>query len=145
MNGFEMLEIDKQAIVDNGLFSTKCILYAPDGKVQGRGSTLPEDDPDYDKDDKLGCFAPFIGIDISTDTGLGIFADRAEVTINISSVTIGIIDEKWLIDVYFPSVKMWKKFKCEHVAIDRMLGLYLIKPSIAKDIPDITSLRTGKF
>ncbi len=145
MNGFEMLENDKQAIVDNGLFSTKCILYSPDGKVQGRGSTLPEDDPDYDKDDKVGCFAPFIGIDISTDTGLGIFADRAEVTINISSVTIGIIDEKWLIDVYFPSVKMWKKFKCEHVAIDRMLGLYLIKPSIAKDIPDITSLRTGKF
>lgn len=145
MNGFEMLENDKQAIVDNGLFSTKCILYSPDGKVQGRGSTLPEDDPDYDKDDKLGCFAPFIGIDISTDTGLGIFADRAEVTINISSVTIGIIDEKWLIDVYFPSVKTWKKFKCEHVAIDRMLGLYLIKPSIAKDIPDITSLRTGKF
>ncbi len=145
MNGFEMLENDKQAIVDNGLFSTKCILYSPDGKVQGRGSTLPEDDPDYDKDDKVGCFAPFIGIDISTDTGLGIFADRAEVTINISSVTIGIIDEKWLIDVYFPSVKTWKKFKCEHVAIDRMLGLYLIKPSIAKDIPDITSLRTGKF
>ena len=145
MNGFEMLEIDKQAIVDNGLFSTKCILYSPDGKVQGRGSTLPEDDPDYDKDDRVGCFAPFIGIDISTDTGLGIFADRAEVTINISSVTIGIIDEKWLIDVYFPSVKTWKKFKCEHVAIDRMLGLYLIKPSIAKDIPDITSLRTGKF
>ena len=145
MNGFEMLENDKQAIVDNGLFSTKCILYSPDGKVQGRGSTLPEDDPDYDKDDKVGCFAPFIGIDISTDTGLGIFADSAEVTINISSVTIGIIDEKWLIDVYFPSVKTWKKFKCEHVAIDRMLGLYLIKPSIAKDIPDITSLRTGKF
>lgn len=145
MNGFEMLENDKQAIVDNGLFSTKCILYSPDGKVQGRGSTLPEDDPDYDKDDKVGCFAPFIGIDISTDTGLGIFADRAEVTINISSVAIGIIDEKWLIDVYFPSVKTWKKFKCEHVAIDRMLGLYLIKPSIAKDIPDITSLRTGKF
>lgn len=145
MNGFEMLENDKQAIVDNGLFSTKCILYSPDGKVQGRGSTLPEDDPDYDKDDRVGCFAPFIGIDISTDTGLGIFADRAEVTINISSVTIGIIDEKWLIDVYFPSVKTWKKFKCEHVAIDRMLGLYLIKPSIAKDIPDITSLRTGKF
>lgn len=145
MNGFEMLEIDKQTIVDNGLFSTKCILYSPDGKIQGRGSTLSENDPDYDKDDKLGCFAPFIGIDISTDTGLGIFADRAEITINMTSVKIGVVDKDWLIDIYFPSIKEWKKFKCEHVAIDRMLGIYLIKPTIAKDIPDITSLRTGKF
>ena len=145
MNGFEMLEIDKQTIVDNGLFSTKCILYSPDGKIQGRGSTLSENDPDYDKDDKLGCFAPFIGIDISTDTGLGIFADRVEVTINMTSVKIGVVDKDWLIDIYFPSIKEWKKFKCEHVAIDRMLGIYLIKPTIAKDIPDITSLRTGKF
>ena len=145
MNGFEMLEIDKQAVIDNGLFSTKCILYSPDGKVQGRGSTLPEDDPDYNKDDKLGCFAPFIGIDISTDTGLGIFADSAEVTINLSSVNIGVINKDWLIDIYFPSIKEWKKFKCEHVAIDRLIGVYLIKPTIAKDIPDITSLRTGNF
>lgn len=145
MNGFEMLEIDKQAVIDNGLFSTKCILYSPDGKVQGRGSALSEDDPDYNKDDKLGCFAPFIGIDISTDTGLGIFADRAEVTINLTSVKIGVVDKDWLIDIYFPSIKEWKKFKCEHVAIDRMLGIYLIKPTIAKDIPDITSLRTGRF
>ena len=145
MNGFEMLEIDKQTIVDNGLFSTKCILYSPDGKIQGRGSTLSENDPDYDKDDKLGCFAPFIGVDISTDTGLGIFADSAEVTINLTSVKIGVVDKDWLIDIYFPSIKDWKKFKCEHVAIDRMLGIYLIKPTIAKDIPDITSLRTGRF
>lgn len=145
MNGFEMLEIDKQTIVDNGLFSTKCILYSPDGKIQGRGSTLSENDPDYDKDDKLGCFAPFIGVDISTDTGLGIFADSAEVTINLTSVKIGVVDKDWLIDIYFPSIKEWKKFKCEHVAIDRMLGIYLIKPTIAKDIPDITSLRTGRF
>lgn len=145
MNGFEMLEIDKQAVIDNGLFSTKCILYSPDGKVQGRGSTLSKDDPDFNKDDKLNCFAPFIGIDISTDTGLGIFADRAEVTINISSVNIGVIAENWLIDIYFPSIKKWKKFKCEHIAIDRMLGLYLIKPSIAKEIPDISALRNGRF
>lgn len=145
MNGFEMLEIDKQAVIDNGLFSTKCILYSPDGKVQGRGSTLSEDDPDFNKDDKLNCFAPFIGIDISTDTGLGIFADRAEITINLSSVKIGVIKEDWLIDMYFHSIRKWKKFKCEHIAIDRMLGLYLIKPSIAKEIPDISALRNGRF
>ncbi len=140
-----MLENDKQVIIDNGLFSTKCILYNSHGEVQGRGSTLSEDDPDFNKDDKLNCFAPFIGIDINTDTGLGIFADRAEVTINISSVKIGVIAENWLIDIYFPSIKEWKKFKCEHVAIDRTLGIYLIKPSIAKEIPDISALRNGRF
>lgn len=145
MNGFEMFENDKQTIIDNGLFSAKCILYSPDGKVQGRGSTLSEDDPGFDKEDKLSCFAPFIGIDISTDTGLGIFADRAEITINLSSVKIGVIKEDWLIDVYFHSIRKWKKFKCEHIAIDRMLGLYLIKPSIAKEIPDISALRNGRF
>lgn len=145
MNGFEMLEIDKQAVIDNGLFSTKCILYSPDGKVQGRGSTLSEDDLDFNKDDKLNCFAPFIGIDISTDTRLGIFADRAEITINLSSVKIGVIKEDWLIDVYFHSIRRWQKFKCEHVAIDRLLGIYLIKPSIAKEIPDISALRNGRF
>lgn len=144
MNGFEIWEFDKQTIIDNGLFSTKCILYNPDGRIQGKGATLSQNDAEFNSDDKLSCFSSFIGIDISTDTGLGIFADRAEITINISSVKIGIIEKDWLIDVYFPSIKKWQKFKCEFVAIDRMMGTYLIKPSLVeKKVGSMNNLRIG--
>lgn len=144
MNGFEMLKQDKQVILDDGLFSTDCILYSPDGKTQGLGATLPKDDKNYNADDKLRCFSPYIGIDINTDTGLGVFADRAEITINLSSVEIGVIEKGWIIDVYFHSIKKWVKFKCEHVAIDRLMGAYFIRPSLVeKKLQNVSSLRMG--
>lgn len=132
MFGFKLFEKHKRAIVDNGPFSTKCILRSPEGKIQ----------------DDLNCFSPYIGIDVNTDTGLGVFADRAEITINLSSVKIGTIAEDWLIDVYYPMINQWVKFKCEHVAIDRMLGIYLIKPSLAQkqiQSQDIKSFKLGRF
>ncbi len=147
MNGFEMLESDKLVMFDNGLFSTDCILYSPDGKTQGLGATLAKDNPDYNSEDRIKCFCPYIGIDVNTDTGLGIFADRAEITINISSVKIGTIEKGWLIDVYFPSLKKWIKFKCEHAAIDRMIGTYLIRPTLVEkkiqNVSNASKLRIG--
>ncbi len=139
-----MLEFDKQTIIDDGLFSTKCILYNPDGRIQGKGATLSLNDANFNPQDSLYCFSPFIGLDISTDTGLGIFADRAEITLNMSSVKIGIVEKGWIIEVYFPSIRKWQKFKCEFVAIDRMMGIYLIKPSLVEEkVGNVNNLRVG--
>lgn len=141
-----MLEVHKRVMIDDGPFSTKCILYSPDGKIQGAASELAEDEPEFNAEDTLKCFCPYIGVDVNTDTGLGIFANRAEITINMSSVKIGIIEKGWMIDVWFPTLGAWKKFKCENVACDRMIGVYLIRPSLVsgdKCSENFTDMKIG--
>lgn len=131
MYGFEMLKQDKRVIIKDGPFSTKCILYdSKKEKVQGLGSTVPVDDARYNKSDVLMCIAPFIGLDIDMTTGLGAFADRAEITLDINDITIGDIKNDWYIDVWFPNISKWISFQTENVALDRMLGIYLIKPTV---------------
>lgn len=131
MYGFDLLKQDKRAIIKDGPFSTKCILYdSKREKVQGLGSTLPVDSIGFDKTDVLMCFAPFIGLDIDISTGLGAFADRAEITLDMNDIMIGDIKNDWFIDVWFPNINKWVNFRTENVAPDRLLGLYLIKPTI---------------
>lgn len=131
MYGFDILKQDKRAIIKDGPFSTKCILYdSKKEKIQGLGSTLPVNTAGYDKDDVLMCFAPFIGLDIDLTTGFGAFADRAEITLDMNDITIGDIKTDWYIDVWYPIISKWINFKVESVAPDRMLGLYLIKPTV---------------
>ena len=131
MYGFDILKQDKRAIIKDGPFSTKCILYdLKKENVQGLGSTLPVNTVGYDKDDVLMCFAPFIGLDIDVTTGFGAFADHAEITLDLNDITIGDIKPDWCIDVWFPNISKWISFKVESVALDRLLGLYLIKPTI---------------
>lgn len=142
MYGFEMLKQDKRAIFKDGPFSTKCILYNTEKKkIQGLGSTLSTDNPNYDPDDVLMCIAPFIGLDIDITTGFGAFADRAEITLNMDDITIGDIKNDWCIDVWFPTISKWFSFKVENVAPDRMLGTYLIKPTLIQKVRAATPER----
>lgn len=144
MYGFDMLKQDKRVIIKDGPFSTKCILYdSKKEKVQGLGSTLPANTDGYDKDDVLMCFAPFIGLDIDLTTGFGAFADRAEITLDMNDITIGDIKNDWYIDVWFPNISKWISFKTENVAPDRLLGLYLIKPTLIQKGPKIERIALG--
>ena len=134
MDGFDMLQVHKRVIIDSNPFAVPCVIFNEDStKSQGNGAILPETDPMDNPDDKLACIAPYIGVDISTETGMGVFCDRCEIAINADSVKIGEISEGWRINVFFKAINKWHSFKVEHCAYDRSMGTYLIKPTIIKE------------
>lgn len=132
MSVFEFLEIHKKTIFSHGGVSTICILYGPDS-VQGLGATLNINDSAYNADDSLKCISNFVGVSISTETGLGLIGDSAQATLNMDDVTIGAPEEDWKIYIYIPSLKDFMKFKIEDVMPDRTLGLYSLNLSVIKN------------
>ena len=77
-------------------------------------------------------FSTFIGVTID-ESGHGYFGDSFEITLDIEDVlevTDLIPTEGWFIQVTFPHFKNDEvEFYIDHVAIDRTLGMYLLKCS----------------
>jgi len=132
MSVFDLLKLHKQAVISNGGTSVPCILTSFSAQ-QGKGATLTVDDPDYDSLDSLNCIANFIGLDISTDTGMGVVGDSAQAILNLDDIKIGVPEENWKITIYFPMIGKFIKFKIENSPIDRTQGICLLKLTCIKD------------
>lgn len=121
MYGYELLKKHNKQILDNGLFSTPCVLTDKTGKKYGVKDIKSE----------LKCFAPFIGMTLSLDEMTQVIGDSCEATLNIGSIQV-IPQEGWTIEIYYPHLTAWLQFDIKSIATDRMLGWYYFKLSMQK-------------
>ena len=122
MQGLAFLDIHKQAIFKNGVFSVPCKLFSPTATL---GDTALDSD--------LKCLFNFIGLTVNAETGMGIVGDSAQATLNMADVTIGTPEKGWKITVYVYSLGEFMNFAVDSVAPDRTNGQYLLSLSAIKE------------
>lgn len=127
MDFYSMLDRHKSmCLIDSNPLAVNCILSNVNSSAtQGQGALLPPDSSSYNPQDSLKCIPNYIGMEISTDTGLGVYGDSAECLINMRSVKIGEVTKGWKIKIKYPMLDKLLSFCIEHVAIDRIQGIYL--------------------
>ncbi|MBR1948222.1 MAG: hypothetical protein IKA30_00340 [Alphaproteobacteria bacterium] len=116
-NLHEMLKIHKETVLLSGNgFSVDCILK-PTKSHAGF---------------QLKGFSSFIGVSFD-ESGMGCFSDSFELTIDFNALkeqTDLMPTRAWELIVNFPQMDGTPvKFRIENVALDRTLGMYLIKAS----------------
>ncbi|HIS88928.1 TPA: hypothetical protein IAA87_05865 [Candidatus Avigastranaerophilus faecigallinarum] len=88
--------------------------------------------PSYENEYPMKGFTSFIGLTI-TESGMGVFADSFELTVNIDDVlkyTSKLPAKGWGISVKLPQLQYKEySFYVESAAIDRTIGICLLKCS----------------
>ena len=116
MSIHDLLKIHKKAIFSTGGTAVECLLK-PYATHEGF---------------EVSAITNFVGLTID-ESGFGCYADSFELTINFDDLiqkTNLIPTRAWVLDVKLPQMNnSLQTFYIESVAIDRTLGMYLIKCS----------------
>ncbi len=113
----ELFKLHKETVLlDGNGFRVDCIL-----KPTGTSKEI-----------KMEGFSSFIGVSFQ-ESNAGFFGDSFELTINVETLkkyTDLIPTKGWSVSVKFPQMDSTPvNFKVENVAVDRTLGMYLLKCS----------------